>query len=183
MTDSAKPKLRLYDRLLNWLHPVSPEEAAYLAQEVASLKQHERVLRAEAERLELENRAKAAEVALVEEANQRVRDTLNRMVVRGRAEYEFRSKINNTWTEITAALTLSESKTTRQVEFSLFNTKDHSLVHIDITNPRKFVETQPSYALWILPWMQSSLEIDDLTAMKADDCFKRFFVVGKKKTG
>jgi hypothetical protein len=179
MTQTAPRKLRLYDRMFNWLRPLSAEEIAYLNQERASLEQHERVLKAEADRLELENKSKAAEVALQEEENARERAALNRMVTRARAEFEFRSKINNAWTNVTGVLTLSDSQLSRQIEFSVVSTGDNSLVNININGPRSFIEAQPSYMMWILPWMEGTLGLDDLRAIPADDCFKRILFVGK----
>lgn len=183
MTIPGPKKLRLYDRLLNWLTPLSPEDVEYFNQERLSLIQHERVLKAEADRLELENRAKAAEVALVEEANQRERDKLNRMVVKGRAEFEFRTKMDKDWTDVTCSVTLSESELKRQIEFNTFRTDNRQLLDVRLIEPQEFLEVQPLYAMWITPWLQGSLEIADLEQMQPDKCFKRFFLVGNKKTG
>lgn len=176
-------KLRLYDRFCNWVSPLSPDDVLYLNQERENLVQYERILKAEADRLELENRAKLAEVALVEEENTREREAMARMHVVARAEFGLQSKIKERWTPITCIVTLSQSSTARQLEYKVINRETLAVVQSEIGGTRTFVEHNANHEMFLTPWLQGTLDLEDLASMEPDNCFEEIAFVGGKKPG
>lgn len=190
-TIPPEAKMRLYDKFFNWVAPMKAEEARYYNQERRSLQEYERLLAAEAERVELENREIAARVALVEEANQRERDkikseqdALNGYHIVARAEFSLEMNIGAERVNVTTIVTLESTDLgKRRARFSVVRTKNNSVVQIDTTNIQTFLKTRPSYELYITPWLNGKLESKDLRRMEGDDCFRSISFAGGKIPG
>lgn len=172
-------KLRLYDRFWEWVIPMDREDVELHNAELAAMRQYERMMRAEAERLELENREAETRIALIEEENQRQRNQAKPYTAVARAEYALEMSLGKkaegerTSAKVIVLLEEKYEGGPRQTSMSLIKAKTGSIIgEYHKQSVEEFIKARASWQLYVQPWLDGKLDTDDLKNMATlvDDC-------------
>jgi hypothetical protein len=174
-------KMRLYDWFWNWALPMSPQEVQAVNQQIATDKEYQRLFALEAERIAADIAKTVAETALIEEANAKEREDALPWKLIGIAEFALQLRLGDEpvgqKTSIKSFVNLEESPSgRRRASFSSVRADTNSILNISHDGVKKFLESRPMYALYIIPWLAGHLDNKQLGKVNSDHVIDTVFI-------
>jgi hypothetical protein len=174
-------KMRLYDWFWNWAMPLSPQEIQAVNQQIATDKEYQRLFALEAERIAADIAKTTAETALIEEANAKERGDALPWKLIGIAEFALQLRLGDEpagqKTNIKTFANLEESPSgRRRALFNSVRADTNSILNISHDGVKRFIESRPTYSLYLTPWLNGHLDNKQLGKVNSDYVVDSVFI-------